>query len=509
MRILYLKNYRKGPATNSSSTHSVIFKNKDDMFKDMNVFEENFYDRYTETLAVSKSAKIKYIAANIMYYKPLYDTMCLIYPEMEQYRELIKETINDEEEKYPYSFGMYARGRLYFRDNLEASIGYLRNIIENDDIIIVGGSDEEEFVYDTIEDHKKIELPDYLAKFFGSVKNGNYWVGYKFGRKIRFSTNRDICVPEYPELIDLSITDKCEHGCPFCYKDASKSGEHANIDYVKNLIRNVNAGYPISETHYKKKIEFAIGGGNILLYPNLGDLFDFITHEGHIVNVTLNAKDYPCLFDEKKNKGIKEIFDKYVTSVGVSVTSMEDVELLKKYGYWIPARYKNDYDSRPASVVIHLIPEMLGAEKTNEIINELRDEKMELCFWNILCLGYKTNGRGGNYPYKELTDKELNKIFQNRYSINIDTTFANRYIDWLKDNYETENTLTLLEGEYSMYIDAVKMLAYKSSYMLDKPYNVAPYHADEFRDRKMKRLSIIEAFGRIREDNGLEVYKEW
>ena len=156
MRILYLKNYRKGPATNSSSTHSVIFKNKDDMFKDMNVFEENFYDRYTETLAVSKSAKIKYIAANIMYYKPLYDTMCLIYPEMEQYRELIKETINDEEEKYPYSFGMYARGRLYFRDNLEASIGYLRNIIENDDIIIVGGSDEEEFVYDTIEDHKKI-----------------------------------------------------------------------------------------------------------------------------------------------------------------------------------------------------------------------------------------------------------------------------------------------------------------------------------------------------------------
>ena len=95
MRILYLKNYRKGPATNSSSTHSVIFKNKNDMFEDMNVFEENFYDRFTETLAISKSAKLKYIAANIMYNKPLYDTMCLIYPEMEQYRELIKETIND------------------------------------------------------------------------------------------------------------------------------------------------------------------------------------------------------------------------------------------------------------------------------------------------------------------------------------------------------------------------------------------------------------------------------
>ena len=151
---------------------------------------------------------------------------------------------------------------------------------------------------------------------------------------------------------------------------------------------------------------------------------------------------------------------------------------------------------------------MLGADKTNEIIKALRDEKMELCFWHILCLGYKTNGRGGNYPYKELTNEELSKIFYERY-INIDTTFANRYIDWLKDNYETDKTLTLLEGEYSMYIDAVKMLAYKSSYMLDKPYNVAPYHADEFRDRKMKHLSIIEAFGRIREDNGLEAYKEW
>lgn len=38
MKVFKIINFRKGLATNSSSTHSIIYKNKDDMFKDLNIF---------------------------------------------------------------------------------------------------------------------------------------------------------------------------------------------------------------------------------------------------------------------------------------------------------------------------------------------------------------------------------------------------------------------------------------------------------------------------------------
>ena len=65
MKICYLSYFRKGRATNSSSTHSVIYRNKDEIFADLNVFEEDYYDRYTQTIAASKEAKIKYVYACI------------------------------------------------------------------------------------------------------------------------------------------------------------------------------------------------------------------------------------------------------------------------------------------------------------------------------------------------------------------------------------------------------------------------------------------------------------
>lgn len=91
MRTVYLKNFRKGFATNSSSTHSVIYRNKEDLFKDLDIFELNYYDRFDNTIAASKEAKIKYVAANIMWHDKLYEIMSLYYPQMNEYKELIKK----------------------------------------------------------------------------------------------------------------------------------------------------------------------------------------------------------------------------------------------------------------------------------------------------------------------------------------------------------------------------------------------------------------------------------
>lgn len=190
MKAVYIKNFRKGFATNSSSTHSVIYCKKEEMFEDLNIFELDYYDRFDSTIAATKSAKIKYIAGDIMYNKPLLECMCAFYPEMKQYLPLIEEAI--KEHSYE-AFGNHSRGSLHFINNsdMEASIEYLRNIIDDEDIIIVGGSDEQDFVYDTTDGHEELALPNELSyKSKSIVKNGNYWLGYGSLGKLRFKTEK-------------------------------------------------------------------------------------------------------------------------------------------------------------------------------------------------------------------------------------------------------------------------------------------------------------------------------
>ena len=68
-------------------------------------------------------------------------------------------------------------------------------------------------------------------------------------------------------------------------------------------------------------------------------------------------------------------------------------------------------------------------------------------------------------------------------------------------------TLTRHEGEFSMYVDGVEKKAYKSSYQLDKPYNLNQ-ESYTYAEKDDKWFSLIDAFGHIREDNGFKKYEE-
>jgi MoaA/NifB/PqqE/SkfB family radical SAM enzyme len=170
-------------------------------------------------------------------------------------------------------------------------------------------------------------------------------------------SEKDDCIPEYPELIDLKITDMCLHGCPFCYMGSTGSGIHANIKTLKSIIYSIN-----DDSNNDRCVEFSIGGGNILLYPDLDELFYYIKNNGHIVNTTINAKDCKELIN---NDSLFTTFNRYVTAIGISITDESEipdvVALYKKF-------YKgNGYKQMTA----HLIPEYLGIEKSRNIVNQL------------------------------------------------------------------------------------------------------------------------------------------
>lgn len=500
---IYIRNFRKGLATNSSSTHSLIYRNKGEVLKDLNIFELDYYDRMDSTIAATKEAKIKYVLAGIYWNEPLVKVLAEKYPSMKQYFPLVESEMNSDRSagKLEWKFGNHCRGSIDFRNNLEASIDYLSNVIENDDIVIVGGSDEMDFVYDTIEGHDQLADPDDTEWCHDKsvYKNGNYWVAFggmfEEGKRyctrgrIRFNvTKDDKLVPEWPELIDLKITDQCKFACPQCFMGSSPKGKHADLWFMKSLI---------NEIPERVKVEFSIGGGNPLEYPEIGELLEHIHDKGHIANITIKADDIPTLIKDRK---MSKMFKDYVDGIGVSVFNEEDLGLVKKlYDKFNGNNYV--YGQKLFHIVVHVIPEYLGIEKSVAIVKKAKS----MGYFPILFLGYKTLGRGADCKYNHFTDDELKKLFGDETWINIDTTFANRYSEYIKANFEHASTVTWNEGEFSMYVDAVEEKAYKSSYHLDNSYNM---HIDWDKRDEVPFYRLKEAFTLIRKDGGFGTWDE-
>ena len=515
MKIFRIRNRRNSLATNSSSTHSVVYKNKDQVFEDLGIFDNKYYDRCTDTIAASREAKIRYIFANIFRWNELVELMSDRYPEMKEYYPLVKDhyDIYCNEEKHAeirhlsgseywemwsdlesYMFGEHSRGSLYNPHELYLSYEYLCNIIDSPDIVIVGGSDEWEFVYEKTEGlHEISHSYSYMDKIVDKVKNGNYYIlyGSMFHRKEKMRLQVDSIpdmIPEYPELVDMKITNACEHNCPFCYMSSSPKGEHANASDVYRLINL-----------FKVKTEFALGGGNVLLHPQFNKIVKMIDDKGHIANITIRFDDTKTI---NEDLSLKKAIVKYVQGIGISVQSPDDVDVANDFITEMLGLGKH--------VSLHLIPEMLGVETTCAILDKINefniryyDENKQDISHNyntcrVLFLGLKQVGRGKKLNHKLFNKDELDLLRRKAvYQFNVDTAFINTYSDWFKDEYSDSEQffLTRHEGEYSMFIDAVKNMAYSSSYKDDGGIDVSDID------------SISDVFGEIRRKNGFKVFE--
>lgn len=520
MKIFRIKNRRNALATNSSSTHSVVYKNKEQVFEDLGIFDNRYYGRSTETIAASREAKIRYIFANIFQCEELVDMMSKKYPEMKEYYPLVKEYydiyLNEDankvldslngadywdkfEELEEYQFGEHCRGDLYNDKDLYLSYEYLCNIIDSPDIVIVGGSDECEFVYDTIEGCTELSHEfSYMNKITEKVKNGNYYVLYGFHCGIKEKIRLQVdgipdMIPEVPELVDIKITNACEHKCPFCYMDSTPNGKHANL---KDVMRIINM--------FKKKTEFALGGGNVLLHPNFDKIVSHIDKYNHIANITIRYDDVKTIYGDED---IKRAIDKHVSGIGISVQKASDVDVVRDFIYEMLKKEKH--------VALHIIPEMIGVNESVAIINKMNeinntyhkecsyDKTMIWGQCKVLFLGLKHTGRAKTLEHNLLSYDDLSLLYGvSNCSFCVDTSFVNTYSDWFKSKYYDSDNLFLTrhEGEYSMFIDAVKMKAYTSSYKDDGGIDICD------NDGCYKSIDIL--FGEIRKKNGFQVFEK-
>ena len=63
----------------------------------------------------------------------------------------------------------------------------------------------------------------------GKYQNGNYTVSlYDDGTKVR-ENDLDFFEADFPESMDIKITNRCNMGCPMCHEDSKCDGLHGDI----------------------------------------------------------------------------------------------------------------------------------------------------------------------------------------------------------------------------------------------------------------------------------------
>lgn len=265
-----------------------------------------------------------------------------------------------------------------------------------------------------------------MSSILHRYRNGNYDIEiYEDGTKLRV-TDSDVFRPDFPESMDLKITNRCTTGCEWCHEESHGHGRHSDPDYILSIVD----GFP-------KGVELAIGGGDIMTYPHIFYLLERLTGMGFICNVTLNEKT----FDTNWINGL--ITSGLVKGVGYSYFEK-------------PCPIEREYEH----VVNHII---IGLVSPDRISNTQK---------KLLLLGYKRKGRGANMNMVGI-DENIRKWYrylyrffkENKYIIGLDNLAISQLNPKRLFVNESDYYKYYMgdDGDFTMYVDAVDRKFAKSS----------------------------------------------
>lgn len=263
----------------------------------------------------------------------------------------------------------------------------------------------------------------------GSYVNGETSVDiFSNGTKVRDISKGKLA--EFPESMDVKITNWCDAACFWCHEMSTKNGEHGNLQNTIDLICQLPPG-----------IEIAIGGGHPLSHPDFDDFVKELSSKGIICNVTINEKH----FEKELTRIEKLVGEGLIKGVGYSYS--------QKACEW-------KYEHLVSHVIIGVTPyqDLTHITKVNN---------------KVLLLGYKRVGRGIIFDSKNRESVEACITSWYRWLFHAaqesHLSFDNLAIDQLNpkrlfaNEQDFEKFYMGRDGCYSMYLDAVKQEYAQSS----------------------------------------------
>lgn len=444
-----ISNIRLGLATNSSSTHSIIFISDRDQFNQMH--DDDVSDcefGWGFFTAASNEAKLKYFATTVksaLHNSQLSDSyvkMILhdLFPELYVDSDTLMAGYVDHQSVISLPYEYHNRNCL----DLEFLKEY-QNYLVRDGVVILGGNDNNEDSHPLSSNGipYDVKLPvDSYGKLIVR-KDNEHWVLFNTYTGAKLAISFDDNAPERvksptPELVDIKITDFCPFGCSYCYQNSTTSGLHAPIGILDSL------AYQLSSM---KVFEVALGGGEPTMHPDFVRILRTFRNSNIVPNFT--TKNLAWM----KSSDLKEIME-LVGSFAYSVQYPHEVEKL--------AHYVSTFDIPQNKVNIQYV---MGSGTLDNLKNVIIAANKIGC--RITLLGYKTTGRGNKvkpYDYSEWVPfiKELMEEYY--LHLGVDTALALEYEDQLKEMGVNRLTYNTQEGKFSCYIDAVNLTVAPSSY---------------------------------------------
>lgn len=447
-------NIRLGFANNSSSSHSIIFLNKEELrnIVDRDCEEGQFgWQHFTAISEVTKKTYIGQILRQA--FQSIMDDDIAIMLAM-LLSDVPETLINEFTDGYIDHQSLYSLPMTWSGRGVHLEFfNEFKNFFLQPNLAILGGNDNTD---------EKHELDNATSFTLGIPQEANhdrivarkdpeqgFWTLFNRsnGSKTRMSfVDGKTIDPIYsysPELVDLKITDFCPYNCPMCYVDSTKNGRHANEYDIYALL------HALSDLEV---FEVAIGGGEPTLHPKFMRILATCKASNIVPNFT--TKNYSFLRDDVVMAKVLKI----VGSIAISVSDENDVEIAAK----IIARYPFCGEKFSVQYVMGM-QSKYGFKQLLENVDDLKINRLTL-------LGYKDSGRGTDnkinnkvYDYSDWFDIIKNR--KNSYAVvAIDTVLAATWDQQLKDHNVPQWMYHVKDGGFSCYIDAVDNTLNESSY---------------------------------------------
>jgi hypothetical protein len=443
-----LQNVRLGFATNSSSSHSIVFANdtglplpKESLVNSKYRWKPDDFQFGWELFELdSPNTKLAYLAiivAASLSHTPLSTSMADMV-----LREFFAGT--GIENAIPMVHQGYINHQSMFNipyNNLAVLGQRVREYIEvftDPRITIYGGNDNDDSRHEETDTEQHLGFWGYYSSRNNGIrcrKDGDAIILFNetTGAKLRYSSaSTPYTKAIIPELVDLKITDYCPYNCEFCYQASTRAGRAAPLWYIEEILSALGT---------LGTFEIAIGGGEPTTHPQFARILSETRNVGIVPNFTTFAVDW--LLDQE----IVESVEAHCGGIGVSVHTSRDYAKLAK----IKGRLPNK-----RIVAQHVF----GSQPMGDLQRIMWNAKCDGI--PVLLLGLKTTGRGKDFAPVDMTSDCY--WLKHLPELSVDTAFVERHQNILDLIGADKVLISAKEGAFSMYIDAVEERMGPSSY---------------------------------------------
>lgn len=466
---MFLKQFRHGFATNSSSAHSVILAQHPQQDSSVPGSYEYGWQNF---ILGSRQEKRNYLFQQTRSHfedTPLWDRyVALVQPDAEA---LVPQRSWRGEPELPgyvdhESVGIVGGATL---EGIEETLQWL----DHPRVVITGGNDN---------DTHEFNIPGVpfssweLNRFkLREEPQGRVYFNPANGDKLHFfheDTDFSTYIASAPELVDIKLTDWCDLACKFCYQDSTKKGQHAPYQAINRILMDLSAA---------GVFEVALGGGEPMAHPEFSIILQRCKELGIVPNFT--TRNYEALATERFAE-----FAKQCGSIGVSIATPDDVAALMAIEDKITV-YRDKLTLQVA----------MGAQSHADFQSMLTMLEETDKFSGLIMLGYKDVGRGhrakGNRWYQDgnllqgdvigmaksfLKGTKERSWDDEAWTFSMDTQMARDTKNMLEHHGISPLLYLENEGRVSCYIDAVTLRIAPSSYC----------EADLYRDYNFNLMDI-------------------